>query len=384
MKLCDRKHCSGCKACISVCPVNAINMQLDERGFLYPRINEEQCIKCGLCDRLIDTLSLHLKSHEHVNEPIIAYAVKNKNEEKREKSQSGGLFCALAENIINQNGVVYGAGYGEDFSVQHMRISKISNLYKLNGSKYVQSNLNNCLENIIADLKNNMKVLFSGTPCQVAGIESLLKVKKIDCTNFYSCDFICHGVPSPLVYRDFLNFISKKYNSNIIKVNLRDKNEGGWHNHVETIEFKNSKKHTGKIYVNLFYSNLCLRESCENCLYTHINRPADITMADCWGIEKKYPELWNDNKGISLALIQTSKGEKFFDSIKNSLDKVELMKDVYMQPQLMHPSFVPVQKNNFWKFYKRNDFEKSLRKYTEYGGIKFKIKRKILKMLKKW
>lgn len=384
MKLCSKKNCTGCTSCVNVCPRKAITIKKDERGFLYPEIDNNKCINCGLCTKYIESLNEYMKTEEHCYMPFKAYACKNKNDNIRERSQSGGLFYTLAENFLNNNGVVFGCAYDDDFHVIHKRIDNIKNLNQLLGSKYVQSDLKNCISEIISDIKNNRMVLFSGTPCQVAGISSLLKFKKINLDNFYTCDFICHGVPSPLLYEKYLNLMENKYKSQIVEVNLRDKKAGGWRNHVNSIKFKNGNYIVDKNYVDLFYSNLGLRISCENCKYTTLNRPSDITMGDCWGIEKIKNNLWNDNKGISLALIQTKKGERLFNRIKENMDLYQISMNEYRQPQMLHSSPVPYQKENFWKDIKNKKFEKVLKKYTIYGGLKFKLRRKILKIMKRW
>ena len=384
MNLCNKKKCTGCSACKAICPVHAISMKKDERGFLNPDINENLCVSCGLCEKVVIELNNHLNIGEHKDKPKKAYAIINNNYEKRISSQSGGLFYALAETILDLKGIVYGCAYLDNHHVAHCRIDNKKDLNSLRGSKYVQSDMNNCLESLIDDLKNDRIVLFSGTPCQVAGVESLLRTKKVNTEKFYSCDFICHGVPSPKLYEDYLEFIQNKYSSKIKKVNLRDKSKGGWNNHMESIELENGEIFLGKYYVDLFYSNLGLRSACESCEYTNLNRPSDITMADCWGIEKKYPQLWNDNKGISLGIIQTDKGSKLFELSKKYLEYFELKEEEYIQPQLVYSSKTPIYKEKFWNDYKKLPFENILKKYTIYGGIPFKIKRKALKAIKWW
>lgn len=380
-KLCDKNTCTGCGGCVSICPKNAISLSQEDNGFLYPKINEEKCINCGMCEKF--TTILKNKKTNNTNEKK-AYACKQKNDKLRMQSQSGGLFATLANYILDENGVVYGCAYSDNFKVEHIKIEKKKDLIKLKGSKYVQSYITHCFKSIIDDLKSDRIVLFSGTPCQVDAIIKYAKIKNISTDNLYSCDLICHGVPSPKVYEDYLRFMEEKYNSKIKNINLRDKKNGGWHNHVDSIEFENGEKYCGKIYVDLFYSNLTLRKSCETCNYTNLERVSDITIADCWGIEKIYPNLWNDNKGISLAIIQTEKGLKLFDKISKELDIQELKIEDCMQPQLSHPTKKPYKKEKFWKDYNKNNFEYILKKYTPYGGIKFKIKRKILKVINKW
>lgn len=385
MKLCDNKECTGCSACVTICPQKAIFLEYNERGFLVPIIDENKCTNCNMCTRVCEKLKNHLDKEEHKSHFYLAYANKLKDNKKRMKSQSGGLFTGLAETILMKNGIVYGAGFDKDNHVKHSRITKLEELDNLKGSKYVQSDINNIFELIIEDIKKNKIVLFSGTPCQVAGIESLLDTIKISKENFYSCDMICHGVPSPKVYEKYLELLEKKKGAKIKKFNFRDKAVSGWHDHIETYIFENNyNKNTNNIYCDIFYSNLALRESCENCKYAKKNRPGDLTMGDCWGIEKINPNLWNDNKGISICLIQTRHGKKLFDMAKNKFDIFKIDAKNYTQVNMEHPSYTPYQKNNFWNDYKKMSFNKLLKKYTIYGGIRFKFKRKILKKFKRW
>ena len=386
MKLCNQDMCTGCSACSNVCPKKAITLEYNERGFLYPIIDKTKCINCGACEKLCNKLKEHMAEEKHKNGFYLAYANRLKDESKLMKSQSGGLFTALAETVLAKDGIVYGVGFGENNHVRHLRVTTLEDLDRLKGSKYVQSDINNTFEQVINDLKNNKLVLFSGTPCQVAGIESLLDFKKINKENFYSCDLICHGVPSPMIYEEFLNFIESKNGKKIIKFNFRDKEARGWRRHVESYYFQSedNEKVVDNLYTDLFYSNLALRKSCESCNYTSKNRPGDLTMADCWGIEKIKPNLWNDNKGISVCLIQTEHGEKLFDMAKDRLDIYGLKLEEYSQNNLEKSTAVPVKKEKFWKDYKKLSFEKMLKKYTIYGGTLFKVKRKILKKINRW
>ena len=318
-------------------------------------------------------------------EPMAWYALRLKDHASRMNSQSGGALFALARHVIDLNGVVYGCVY-EGFDVIHTRITSEEEISRLRGSKYVQSNMKSCFREVYKDLQNNKVVLFTGTPCQCAGIITYIQATGISTSNLFTCDFICHGVPSPKVYYDYLRFMEKKSGKKLSKINLRDKKEAGWHNHVETISFEDGTKYIGKLYVNLFYSNFALRRSCEVCRFTRVERVADITVSDCWGIEKTRPDLWDDNEGISMALIQTEKGRALFEAVlaDDYVEVVELSKKELLQPQMQHPSPVPYQKERFWDDYSKYSFEKILRKYTEYGGIPFKAKRKLLKILKRW
>lgn len=383
MNLCNKNNCTGCTSCVNVCPKKAISMIEDDRGFLRPYIDEEKCIKCGMCERFCITLNKDNYLNFNINQKK-AYAVKLSNDKKRLDSQSGGLFTALAESIIEKNGVVYGAALNNDLTVSHCRIDNINELEILKKSKYVQSDLNTCFSNVIEDLKSNKYVLFSGTPCQVYSLLRLIEFKKVNSDLLYTCDFICHGVPSPKVLKDYLIFMKQKNNKSIKSFNFRNKYKIGWHNYIETITFEDNTEESYRIYGDLFYSNLTLRESCEKCKYCSKVRYSDITMGDCWGIEEINPDLWNDNKGISICLINTSKGNDLFFTSKNKLDIYELDYESYSQKNTENPSSTPKLKNKFWKDYNNFKFEKILKKYTIYGGNLFKLKRKFLKLFNWW
>ena len=384
MKLCCRKECTGCSACVNVCPKKAISLQYDDRGFLRPVIDESKCINCNMCSKMCDKLKNHMSEENHNTNFFQAFACKLKDDKKRMQSQSGGLFSALAEVIIEKGGVVYGAGFDDAHHVKHFRVTTIDELNRIKGSKYVQSDIDNSFENIIKDLNNKKTVLFSGTPCQVAGVEALLDFKKVNKDNFFSCDFICHGVPSPKIYENYINLLETNKGSKISEFNFRDKLEKGWKSHVETYRFQHGDKVVETIYSDLFYSNLALRQSCENCKYVSKNRPGDLTMGDCWGIEKINPDLWNDNKGISICLIQTQHGKELFEMASDKLDIYEIDAEVYSQPNMSHSSYVLYQKENFWKDYKKMKFDKFMKKYTIYGGKKFRLKRKLLRLINRW
>lgn len=317
--------------------------------------------------------------------PACWYALRLKDKECLKKSQSGGALYSLEAQVISTGGVVYGCIYDERNAV-HSRIDFVDDLKLLQGSKYVQSDLGTCFSDVRNDLKDGKTVLFTGTPCQCAGIQTYINCSGVNGERLITCEFICHGVPSPMVYNDYLEFMEVKNGKTIIEINLRDKKASGWRNHVESLVFEDGEKYVGKTYVDLFYSNLVLRRSCEKCMFTKVERASDITVADCWGIEKTRPDLWNDNEGISMVLVQTDKGKDLLDSVvkAGSVDIVELQPEELIQPQMKHPSPVPYQKEKFWKDYHRYSFERILKKYTEYGGIPFKIKRKIMKTLNKW
>lgn len=375
-----KENCCGCTACESICGRKAISMKEDNEGFLYPSIDINLCNDCGLCKKICpiyDGYSIETKP-----ELPVVYAVKHKVDELRKNSQSGGLFYALAEKIIEDRGVVYGCGYSEDNMAIHMRVDNIKELSRLQGSKYVQSKIGNTFIDVYKDLKQDRKVLFSATSCHIAGLYKYLSKKNVNTENLYTCDLVCHGVPSPLIYRENLKYIERTYGSKIEKVNLRDKKRYGWNCHKETYKLENGKIIESNLFTELFYSNLILRPYCGVCEFANIYKPADITMADYWKIEKAHKEFIQDNWGISLALVNSNKGIDLIN--QSNLELLESSIEKCMQPNMKAPSNISIQRKNFWNDYSNHGFYYVLNKYTPKGGIRFKIRRKILKYFKKW
>ncbi len=375
IKIFEKKdECCGCTACMTVCPKNAISMKPDEKGFLYPQIDEVKCVECGLCVKSCAFQNGYRKPDD--SDAPFVYAVKHKNFEERKTSRSGGMFIALSDWILSHNGVIYGAGYGDDFYVMHKRAEDKKSLFEFKGSKYVQSDMNTIFSQVIDDLKNDRYVLFSGTPCQTAGLYSCLK--NVNTEKLYVCDIVCHGTPSPYIWKDYLAFSKKKYKSTVRKVDFRDKSYG-WNKHYESFWFKNGKKVTSDIYTRLFYKHIMLRPSCGNCKYTNTTRPSDITLADFWGINKAVPGF-SDNKGVSLVFVNTEKGRNIFDIVSDSIEyKTSKLEDC-MQPNLKAPSVFSEQTDDFWKDYAANGFEYAARKY---GALNFKNECKLKKDIMK-
>lgn len=367
-----KEECCACTACKYICPKNAIKMKEDEKGFLYPIVDDNLCIECGLCKKVCAFNENYIKDTLLEN-PII-YGAINKDEEERKTSRSGGAFMAFSNWILENNGVVYGASYDEKFNVHHRRINNKESLYNLKGSKYVQSELRDSFINVKDDLISGRKVLFSGTPCQVAGIRKYLgNLNKSQ--NFYTCDIVCHGVPSPKVWKKYLDFIESKFHKKINKVDFRDKSFG-WRDHKESFFYGSKNKITTTWYVEMFYKNLNLRNSCNNCYYTNTNRPSDITIGDFWGIEKAIKEM-DDNKGTSLVIVNTAKGKELFDRSKDMLNYKETQIDKCMQPNLKNPTAYNKDTEEFFRCVNNDSFENVLKKYSSYNfktALKTKIK----------
>lgn len=313
IKLIDKADCCGCNACSQICPRQCIVMQEDEQGFLYPKIYPESCINCGLCEKVCPELNAFLPTKF-----LHAYSCQNVNEKQRMNSSSGGVFVLLAETVLKAGGVVFGARFDKNWDVEHCSVERYEDLDNIMRSKYVQSRINFSYIEAEKFLKQGRCVLFVGTSCQVSGLHHYLR-KGYD--NLFTVDFICHGVPSPSVWRKYLqelNCTSFRF------VNFRAKRGYGlsWRNFGLVIEDDNnvllSEPHSENIYFRGFCADLFLRPSCYKCFAKSGKSGSDITIGDYWGVHTGTPKL-DDNKGTSLVIVNSEKGDKFFNEIKSHL-----------------------------------------------------------------
>ena len=362
--LAKKDFCTGCLACANVCSQNAIRILTEQEGFYYPYILKDKCTKCGKCMDVCYILNNNLKSNKDCDK---FYFGKNSNTKKQETSQSGGAFWAIAEYIYSGKGVVYGAALDDKFQTRHVRTLNAETGKKLKGSKYVQSYIGNTYRRAQRDLKNGRKVLFSGTPCQIAGLYSYLNTKRESIENLFTCDLICHGVPSPRIFHSYLKFMEDKYYKKVARFNFRDK-AFGWGSHLESFTYHDTSSISKHYYADLFYNNCILRPSCGNCKFCNCNRVSDITIGDCWGIEKFNPRYF-DEKGVSLILINTKKGEDILEKITPFLTYSKIEKRFVMQRNLKEPTEVSPIREKFWSCYLNKGFGTVLRKYTSYGII---------------
>lgn len=374
IELFNSKHdCCGCSACFNICPQNAISMKSDKQGFKYPSIDVNKCVQCGLCKRVCAFQNDQIK----INKNLHTYAAKHIDEDVRANSTSGGAFTAISDWFINNGGVVYGVKFNKDIVAVHSRATTIKQRDEFKGSKYVQSELNTTFEDIKKDLNDNKKVLFTGTPCQCDSLCSFLTTSKTDFSNLILCDIVCHGTPSPLIFAEHIKYLEKKSKSKVKDYACRHK-VNGWHSHTERCVYENGvadyQTQYSQAHKKIFYSHNTLRPCCHNCKYTSINRHSDITIADYWGIEKILPEF-DDDKGVSLILINTLKGETLFNDIKHNLIYIETNVQDCLQPQLIKPTACSPKREEFWKDYRKKGYEYILKKYV---FITWKHKIKIL------
>lgn len=328
----EYNKCSGCGACMQICPVSCISMLQDDEGFLYPFVDEERCIKCGKCNQVCPIDNCSQYNNVSYFKGYVAYA---KDEAIRVRSASGGMFSVLAEKVLSEGGIVFGAAFDEKFQVHHIGITSKQEIDILRRSKYVQSRTENTYKEVKAALEEGRIVLYTGTPCQITGLKAYLGN---DYEKLYTVDLICFGVPSPALWERYLEEQKEAYSvgaDSIKNISFRSK-AYGW-GYAMKIEFE-----SGASYLNaqdrfksLFISGVCLRKSCYGCKYRTLDRSSDITLGDAWGIDRYLPDM-NDGMGASDVLLHTRKGERFFECIRSALIVCEVEKDFFMRTQAVN------------------------------------------------
>lgn len=374
--------CCGCTACSSICAHDAIAMVPDALGFLYPKVDKGKCVECGLCEKVC-AFNDHYDTSLNLNKPS-AYAARHKDMNEVETSRSGAAFIAISDYILEQGGVVYGAGYTDHFRVIHKRATTKKERDEFKGSKYVQSDMTGVFRQVKKDLLDGLIVLFSGTPCQTSGLNSYVGKRLRE--KLFLVDIVCHGVPGPYMWRDYIAYLEKKQGAPIVWVNFRDKQKYGWADHQETFKFKNGG---GKMsFTDLFYKHVMFRKSCGKCHFTNTVRPSDITIADFWGWEKTDPNFNADDKGCSLVLVNTEKGRQLFNAVKDRMNIIPAELDCCLQPNMLHPSKMHPKRDKFEAEYIKKGFEYVYLKYCKKTSREFiqeqlgKIKRLVKKVLR--
>ena len=345
----NKDNCCGCSACMSICPKHAISMQEDCLGFKYPLVDDTLCIDCGLCEKVCQFKTDYVIP-ELAGHPLGIYAFRNKDIQQLERSQSGAAFWTLANSFIHAGGVVYGVGY-KQFEAIHKRTETVEGLEEMRGSKYVQSDVDATFKMTLEDLKQGRSVLYSGTPCQIAGLRSYIPEKYRE--KLFTIDLICHGVPGPKVWKDYLSELQKKFRDPLTRVNFRDKSKG-WNVNVPSFGFGDTIRYEMD-YARIFYSNLVMREACFKCPYTNFKRVADITLADFWGWYK-ISEEFHDNKGVSLVLVNSTKGQQLFESVQDQIEYRESDVQSCMQRNLQRPSSRPLKRSQVENDYQQYGF----------------------------
>lgn len=364
----EKKNCCGCEACVQRCPKSCITMREDNEGFLYPEIDKNICIDCGLCEKVCPVIN-----QAKERKPLAVYAAKHKDEQIRMASSSGGAFTAIAESVIDEGGVVFGAKFNQNWEVVHSYTETKEGLESFRGSKYVQSRIGESYKATERFLKTGRNVLFSGTPCQIFGLKLFLRK---DYDNLLTVEIVCHGVPSPKIWREYLGTLQLL---NIGFISHKDKSTG-WRDYSFTI-----RDNEGKIlfteyarnnkYLMTFISNFTLRPSCFSCPAKVGKSRADITLADYWGIERLLPQL-DDNKGISFICANTEKGKVFIEQLNLQMKPTDYHKSIPYNLCIVKSTKEPAERRQFWKEYQEQGITTLLSlKMKKQNFIKRIIKR---------
>ena len=340
----DKSLCCGCGACSQVCPKHCITMIQDNEGFFYPKVDVTNCIDCKLCEKSCPILNTK-NAVQSKQDTFVGFL---SDENIRMRSSSGGLFSALCKSVLNNGGAVFGAAFDSDFLVHHICIHNEAELPLLYGSKYLQSRIEDTYVEAKAVLEEGHAVLFSGTGCQIAGLKSYLKK---DYPQLYTVDILCHGVPSPKLWKHYLAEQERSHGAAVRRTFFRQKNFG-WKTYVLSLEFSNDNAYVlifkEDPYMQMFLRNICLRPSCHDCKFKASYSQADITLGDAWGIEKYMPEM-DDDKGCSLILIHTEKGQKLLQEIQENLIIAEADLSKIQQPMISQSAAPHPHRERFFK-----------------------------------
>ena len=367
----DKSLCCGCMACVQKCPKSCIDIVEDEEGFKYPKVREAECIDCGLCESVCQ-----FKDKNKEREPIEVFASKNPDEYERLASSSGGIFSVLANYIIERNGIVFGARFRGDFTVVHDYIEHKESLHYLRGSKYLQSDIISVYKQVEAFLKKGRLVLFTGTPCQILGLKKFLKNKE---KGLLCVDILCHGVPSPKVWKEYMD--QNQLNTSD-EITFRDK-KTGWKNYSITFKDKGkdllSQIYRDNIFMKGFLYDLYLRPSCYNCIAKSGKSESDITIGDFWGSEEVCPGF-DDDKGISLVIINTEKGKSFFEKVQCEKINVMYSQALKWNPAIIKPVEYSRKRQRFWDIFITKGVNQAVLMLA-HPSFKLKIKKIIIKIL---
>lgn len=353
-QICEPVVCTGCSACANICPKSAVQMRPDCKGFLRPAINPSSCVECGLCAKTCpqnDTLE-----HRTPGRVFAGLAI---NDQVRADSSSGGIFSLLAASMIKNNGVVFGAALDKDLSVRHILIDSLEGIAELRGSKYVQSDIGDAYQKVKEQLAVGVPVLFSGTPCQIDALYHCLGNGAKD--NLLTVDILCHGVPSPAVFRKFVTQREAK----CISINFRKK-DPGWDSFSTELTYEDGVTEIDNSYYYFFNGSYCLRESCHQCKYSNVSRVGDITLGDYWGYSERSPEyIENDDLGISFVSVNSRAGQEAISEIKHKavLEKREIQDAMRGNPILMHPPTPSEKCKDFWEDFQSLTWEDLTSRY---------------------
>ena len=361
----EEKFCTGCSACMNICSKGAITMKENAIGHILPFVSQELCIDCGICSKVCPSID----NSDILNKIDHVYAAWARDVEEHNSSTSGGVSAVIARYIVQSGGVVYGCASLAGGKVEHIRIDSEEDLFKIKGSKYVQSEINFTYKAVKFDLKNRKKVLFTGAPCQVAGLKKFLMK---DYENLYTMDLICHGVPSQKLLKDHISYLGFNLND-IDRISFR---EGGYYLALwegRKAVYKQDDMHD--LFYSGFNDSLFSRESCVNCKYTKIKRTGDITMADFHKLGVDVPFKLNTEGNVSLLTVNTRKGGELFDLVKDRfvIDKRTIEEAIKGNPQLTKPCIRKSDYNKFVRIYSQRGYEYACKRVMWLRLIKNQI-----------
>ena len=385
MNLID-KECTGCGLCANLCPRNAILMRENEEGFLYPVIDNSQCDNCGICSK---TCANYKKQSEYKNRPLQVKACQTKDETWLIESTAGGFFPTIAQWVIECNGVVFGTAYDKTMKPVVCKATTINDIYRFNGSKYVQSDLSEALLQIRDELEAGKLVLFSGTPCQVAAVKTLCGdyIEK----SLITMDIVCYGVPSPGLFCEFLKTFEKKKHAKVVDYRFRDKHKNGWsHTTVITMIGANGDKiqyeeedYSEVPYYKMFGARNCFRKECYNCRFNTVERISDFTTGNFWKIDEM-TDAFDSHMGVSMLLLNTARAKELFKQIADSFQYIYMTLDQAVQANdaLVHTCMYPPERDEIYSCFHKNGFDVMFRKFYSDPFLR-KLKKGVRKLLKK-
>lgn len=354
MQICDKKSCTGCSACYNACPRKCIEMTESEEGSLIPYVDTDKCVHCNICKSVCPE-----NNNIKYNNPINVYAAWSLNEEIRKTSSSGGLAFEIYKFIIENGGIAVGTKFNEKMKLQHKIATTIEEIQEFKGSKYVQSSIGKIYTEIKNNLLNSKTVVFVGTPCQIAGLKNYLR--NIDTKNLFLIDLICHGVPPQRYLKDYLEYL--KINKQIDNISFRGKNNWNFTAYKEDkiVYMKHNKE---DLYYKAFLNSLFYRENCYHCKYARKERVADISLGDFWGLGDKEKFNYSTKDGVSLVLVNTEKGKRLIQKLKNRIFMEERTLEEAMNgnAQLNHPSIKKQEVDEFKKIYIEQGFDVAIEK----------------------
>lgn len=368
--ICKKESCTGCFACFNICPKKCISMKEDKCGYIYPIINENICIKCGLCKKVCPSLE-----SVKFNNPQKAYAAWALDNKERESSTSGGVASVFSKIILKKNGIVFGAAINKDKRVNHIRVETLDKLKKLKGSKYVHSYIEDMYKKCEEDLKIGVDVLFIGTPCQIAGLKKYLRKEYL---NLFTVDIICHGVPSQKLLQDYINKDIR--NNTYDYISFRNKDGYCFKLYKDNKEIY-SKSMKESLYLLGFMNALFLRENCYSCKYAQEERVSDVTIGDFWGLGDDVEFNHSKKGGVSLILSNTIKGDKLINLCKEELflEERSIKEAIKGNAQLRRPSIKHKNYSKFQREYPSKGFVRATKNGLRTDIIKDKLREILIK-----